>query len=226
MSSILPLRVAFDHLLVASWQASVMIALVAASHALLGRRISPRWRGAMWMLVFVRLAMPALPPSPMSVFNLRPSSSPPSPAVQPAEATTVTYGVVLPPPTPFVTAPAIPPPPNPPTDWFNIAAAIWSVTAIALIARHCFGMILAARRFCSLPHSIDPRLRAVMRECADEMNAAPLDIAETDLIATPALAGIIRPVLLIPPALAAGLSRDELRAVMHHELAHAQRNDV
>ena len=56
----------------ASWQASVLAALVLAVQLILGNRIAARWRHAMWLLVFVRLALPVLPSSPLSVFNLAP----------------------------------------------------------------------------------------------------------------------------------------------------------
>ena len=60
------------------WQAAVLAALVLAAQALIGRRIPPRWRHAMWMLVLVRLALPVVPRSPFSVFNLAPTQREPS----------------------------------------------------------------------------------------------------------------------------------------------------
>ena len=46
--------------------------LIAVIHGLFGRHIAPRWRHAMWMLVLVRLALPVVPSSPVSLFNLAP----------------------------------------------------------------------------------------------------------------------------------------------------------
>src|SRR5262245_815327 len=59
----------------ASWQASVLAALVLAVHLVLGKRLPARWRHAMWMLVLVRLALPVVPSSPLSVFNLAPKDA-------------------------------------------------------------------------------------------------------------------------------------------------------
>ena len=53
----------------ASWQASVLAALVLAVQLMLGNRLPARWRHAMWMLVLRRLALPVVPSSPMSVFT-------------------------------------------------------------------------------------------------------------------------------------------------------------
>ena len=60
----------------ASWQASVLAVLVLAVQLMLGNRLPARWRHAMWMLVLLRLALPVVPSSPMSVFNLAPKKAP------------------------------------------------------------------------------------------------------------------------------------------------------
>src|SRR5690349_4094584 len=68
----------------ASWQASVLAVLVLAVQLMLGNRLPARWRHAMWMLVLLRLALPVVPSSPMSVFNLAPKKAPvvsPTPVV-------------------------------------------------------------------------------------------------------------------------------------------------
>src|SRR5205807_1577262 len=70
------------------------------------------------------------------------------------------------------------------------------------------------------------RLIAAVTECAAEMSTSSPRVIETDLVSTPAAAGIFRPVLLLPPALADLLGADDLYAVIRHELAHAQRRDV
>ena len=61
----------------ASWQASVLALLVCIVQLTFGRRIPPRWRHTMWLLVFVRLALPVVPSSPLSVFNLTPAANTP-----------------------------------------------------------------------------------------------------------------------------------------------------
>src|SRR5689334_1582408 len=53
-----------------SAQASVLIVLVLAVQWICGRRLQPRWRCALWLLVALRLVWPWAIPSPASVFNL------------------------------------------------------------------------------------------------------------------------------------------------------------
>src|ERR1017187_3525558 len=57
-------------LLKASWQAAVLIVLVLLAQWALGRRLKPRWRYGLWLLVMLRLALPWTVPSAVSVFNL------------------------------------------------------------------------------------------------------------------------------------------------------------
>jgi beta-lactamase regulating signal transducer with metallopeptidase domain len=57
-------------LLKASWQAAVLIVLVLAAQFVLRRRLAPRWRYRIWLLVVLRPAMPWTVPSAVSLFNV------------------------------------------------------------------------------------------------------------------------------------------------------------
>src|SRR5688572_14078851 len=57
-------------LLKASWQGAVLILLVLAVQWAFGRRLNPRWRYGLWLLVLMRLALPWTIPAPMSLFNV------------------------------------------------------------------------------------------------------------------------------------------------------------
>lgn len=52
-----------------------------------------------------------------------------------------------------------------------------------------------------------------------------LHIATSQRIAGPAMLGVFRPTLLLPPAFVERLSQEELYALLGHELAHIQRHD-
>jgi bla regulator protein BlaR1 len=59
----------FGWLLRASWQAAALAILVLAAQAVFRKKLSARWRYALWLLVLARLALPVSPPSPVSIFN-------------------------------------------------------------------------------------------------------------------------------------------------------------
>ena len=50
-------------------------------------------------------------------------------------------------------------------------------------------------------------------------------IAVCERIAAPVLVGIVRPMILLPPAALTGWSPDEIEMVLLHELAHVRRWD-
>ena len=54
----------------ASWQGSVLVLIVLAVQRLFRSRLTPAGRMALWWLVLARLALPALPPSPWSLYNV------------------------------------------------------------------------------------------------------------------------------------------------------------
>src|SRR5438309_5857870 len=60
----------FTSLLKTSWQGAVLILLVLAVQWLFGRRLLPRWRYALWLLVMIRLALPWTIPTRVSLFNV------------------------------------------------------------------------------------------------------------------------------------------------------------
>src|SRR5688500_5471432 len=53
-----------------SWQALVLVVIVAGLQWVFGKLLTPRWKYALWMLVVVRLLMPAAPSSSWSVFSV------------------------------------------------------------------------------------------------------------------------------------------------------------
>jgi beta-lactamase regulating signal transducer with metallopeptidase domain/type II secretory pathway component GspD/PulD (secretin) len=61
----------FDWLLKASFQTSVLVALVVCTRWLLARRLPPAWRYGLWLLVVIRLVVPRSPHSEWSIFNLQ-----------------------------------------------------------------------------------------------------------------------------------------------------------
>src|SRR4030042_5275942 len=64
----------FDWLLWASLQGTVLIVLIVLVQKILRRRLPVRWHYILWLLLLIRLAVPWLPESRISVFNLVPRS--------------------------------------------------------------------------------------------------------------------------------------------------------
>ena len=203
----------FLRMAIASAHAGGIALLVWLVTALAGRRISARWRCALWSLVFVRLLLPALPASPASLLNLAPAgtairvATPPLPA---GDDVTITYGVI-----PDAAAAAAPARPEVSTSTVRRSdvTIAWLAVAAALLARRAIGYLLLGRTLRRLAPLCDDRLLGMRA-------------VESDAVTSPGVVGLVRPTLLLPPGLLARLSPDELRFVVLHEAAHLRRGDL
>ena len=71
------------------------------------------------------------------------------------------------------------------------------------------------------------RLPELLDECRERMGIRkPLGLRLSKSLPSPAACGLASPVIVMPAALAKNLSREKLRAVLLHELAHVKRYDL
>jgi len=94
--------------------------------------------------------------------------------------------------------------------WTTIALAIWALGTAFLVIR------IAASHL---------QLTRVARRATRGDDIGDLAVRSTDEVAVPAIAGLFRPVLLLPPD-ADSWTPELRRAVLHHELAHVRRHDA
>jgi len=208
----------FPGLLKISWEAAILIFLVLAAQWFCGGRLKPRWRYALWLLVVLRLALPATIPSPASLFNVLKMPS----AGQPVPPETV--------PVQTMDAP--------------VASGTGTATAVSSISGHWLGWLWVAgmlvlagcvafnqykfhRRVARQRPLIDEPTLNLLEDCKALMGVTtPVTVIETEAIQSPALFGFVRPRLLLPRGLVSRFTREELRYVFLHELAHVKRHDI
>jgi beta-lactamase regulating signal transducer with metallopeptidase domain len=220
-------------LLKASWQAAVLILLVLAAQWIFGRRLSPRWRYGLWLLVVARLALPWTVPSSVSVFNLL---SYPKAAVKVASlrAKPEAMGSVAP------TAEAVRA--AAPYDTAAEASAVaaprfrlnlshvllaWATGAFALAGCLTITHFRLWRRVAPRRPLIDARVLNLLEDCKQAMGLrVPVTLVETPAVGSPSLFGFVRPRLLLPVGLTRDFTQEELRYVFLHELSHIKRRDI
>ncbi|HEV2293764.1 MAG TPA: M56 family metallopeptidase [Tepidisphaeraceae bacterium] len=216
----------------ASWQASVLAAMVMAVQLAFGKHLPARWRHAMWMLVLVRLALPVAPSSPVSVFNLAPA---PAPAHAPlgvvVQAPVEIAGISIERETPVDgNAPHAPSPEVAPdlwTRWPQVLAILWALGASLLALRIAWATWHVWRTLRRLDRVDDAAIQDILRAAATELGVHRLPrLLAGDGLFSPALVGVIRPRLLVPRDLLASFDPAELRLIFLHELAHLKRRDV
>jgi beta-lactamase regulating signal transducer with metallopeptidase domain len=204
----------------ASWQASVIIILVLLIHMFAGRWLTPRWRLALWSVVFIRLLMPVPPASEWSIFNLTQRA----PMI--AEVFSEPAAVITPSDT-VMPAPVAMRVMEPPWSLWNYAALAWLCGAIGVGLFMLIVALRLSRRLAVLPDVDDARLQPLLAEARTTMHLrrAPRIVIDPRAPA-PALFGLLRPTLVLPPGLIARLDDQQLRHVLLHEFAHLRRRDL
>jgi beta-lactamase regulating signal transducer with metallopeptidase domain len=211
----------FGWLLSASWQASVLALLVLAVQAVLRGRLNPRWRYALWLLVLLRLIVPALPESALSLFQFAPP---------PPTALTVTVTEPL-----FVAESALPPANLPPEStppvhlfsFYTLLALAWLAGATVLFVLTALVNWRFARQVASSPAVTDPELRHLFADARAELGVRrSIRLIESGQVQSPAIMGLFQPTLLLPGDARTKFDPRELRLIFLHELAHLKRGDV
>ena len=104
---------------------------------------------------------------------------------------------------------------------------LWTAGLIVALLR-IVGGVLALHRLVrgdAMPAS--RRLEAITQRLARRMRVPGLvAVRESARLQVPVVVGWIRPLILVPAALASGLSPASLEALVAHELAHIRRYDI
>ena len=111
----------------------------------------------------------------------------------------------------------------------NLLMAIviaWLIGVAAMSIRLAGGWVLTRRLATRAAVAVPPVIEHAARSVARRLNVRrTVSILESSLVAVPTLIGWLKPVVLLPTAALAGLSPDQLRAILAHELAHVRRHD-
>ncbi len=231
-------------LLRTSWQASVLVLLVLAAQWLFRGRLNARWQYALWLLVVARLAMPSLPTSSWSVFNVvhyaaRETAAPRTNSDMPKATLPITVPELV---TDLRTVPenlerghiesisrsmAVPSAVFDKQHLMRNAAVVW-LAGLLLLGGRAIGQNMAfVRRLRNAKAVTDAEMLAVFVRCKQVMGvSSPLPLVETDHVKSPALYGFFRPTLLLPLNVMGRFSAAEQRNIFLHELAHVKRRDM
>ena len=220
------------------WQTSaaaagLTIALVLVL-GIFGNRISPRWRCFLWALVAARLLI-MIPPlsGPLSWQQF---ADLPMHGVEDKQSGADQAPIFVQPVDPFLPKVWSPPPSPDPEEIKSTRRWPWSLPD-TLTGIYFLGLaIFLGLALCNLI-----RLRAMIRAsqpAGDDLNTALRQACEfvgikrtpqiriSEHAASPALAGLIRPVILFPAEHAGELSGEQLQHVLLHELGHFRRRDL
>lgn len=226
-----------------SLQGALLVAVIVAVQWAFAKRLSPGWRHALWGLLVVRLLLVWAPASPLSVYNLAPREVP-AIAMQ-APAITAHTEVSTVPESPVPPDASLATEPKGSRDfsdgrdsraWGSYVNGVDFRAAASLVWLGVFSVLLLAMAGQSLHFGRQVRRGRIvtysgtlelLEECRATLRVSPfLALVETDCVRSPALLGCIRPKLLLPCGFLDALSREEMRHVFLHELAHVKRGDI
>jgi beta-lactamase regulating signal transducer with metallopeptidase domain len=211
----------FAWLLEASWQASVLVALVLLLQMAMRQRLNPRWHHALWLLVIARLLLPVLPESALSLFQF----APPSPQLV---TETMTEPIFEAPSAPMIAAP--------PFVAHVVAHHFSAFTALALVwLLGALGLLILtsrvnrrfARHMAAAPQVSDLHLLKLAEAAQRELGLhRRLRMIESSQVQSPAIMGLFHATLILPSEIRSRFSDDELRFIFLHEFAHLKRGDI
>lgn len=226
-------------LIEASWLVTLLVLLVLVAELTLGSMLTPRWRYGLWLLVVARLAVPWSPEVDAGLLRWKVESvTRPFPAwidtprTAPAPVTSAPVATTRPrAAAPSLVRAAAGPVVEPAAharrpDPALAIAAVWALGALLLLGRDLWREWLFRRRLADATPLADDRAVALLDSCRREIGVRRLLALETDLVASPAVFGLVNPRLLLPRGLVARLSTEELRPVLRHELFHVRHGDV
>jgi beta-lactamase regulating signal transducer with metallopeptidase domain/ankyrin repeat protein len=224
----------FRIVLAASWQSSFVILLILLVRPLMGPRIPARWRYLLWSLVLGRLLIPiaVLPSSPVSLQNLsvvnRPMAQMELIVPSPRE---VGVSSALSEMTPKLQSPPVAessvyaPTPRP-VPWLSVIAAVWFMGTLVALGLIIGVQVRLRRRLYGESVSPDSDLLDVWTKCRLRVGVkkGPA-LLMSDEVSSPALVGLLRPILLLPERGRAVFNTEDWENVFVHEPAHYRRAD-
>ncbi|MCX6916483.1 MAG: M56 family metallopeptidase, partial [Verrucomicrobia bacterium] len=240
---------AFDWTWQNSLQVALLVGLVVLVQTVLARWLTPRLRYALSLLILLRLLLPAVPSSPLSLENLiRPAArleahslapergrfgeaslpeavlpdAPATPIV--AEPAPVAPTTSLPVVTPFVAAP---PSRLPALSAAELLGLVWACGLLALVSLAGWRYAQWCRLIRQGRRLAEPRLLALLDGARQAMGVRrPVTLVAMARLGSPAVFGFRRVRLLLPETMLDQLTDQDLRLLFLHEMAHVRRHDM
>ena len=232
-----------------SLQVALLVGLVVLVQTVLARWLTPRLRYALSLLILLRLLLPAVPSSPLSLENLfrpvarleahslapergrlgdatLPEAALPDAPVTPivAEPAPVAPATSLPVVTPSVVAP---PSRLPALSVAEMLGLAWGCGLLALVSLAVWRYTQWCRLIRQGRRLADPRLLALLDGARQAMGVRrPVTLVAMARLGSPAVFGFRRVRLLLPETMLDQLTDQDLRLLFLHEMAHVRRHDM
>lgn len=116
------------------------------------------------------------------------------------------------------------------TSYFNqhasLFVAIWFLVFLAKAVKLMGGLVYVQRIKHYKTHTPGHYWTSRMQELANALGVkVPVRLLESELVKVPLVAGVLKPIILVPLGLMANMPAGQVEAILLHELAHIRRRD-
>lgn len=112
------------------------------------------------------------------------------------------------------------------SNWVPFVVDVYLLGVVGMMARVLIGLWGGRRLRRQSTSVLDERLQEILMQQVKRIGVRFVPVlAYCDAIDVPAVVGLLKPVILLPFSMTAGLSLEQLEAVIAHELAHLRRYD-
>lgn len=109
---------------------------------------------------------------------------------------------------------------------FPLVVSLWFLGMVLFLVKMVGGLIYSERiRFVGITPFPETWTRKISALKSKMKISRPVKLVESCLVRVPMVIGFIKPVILIPLGALSGIPRDQVEAIIAHELAHIRRND-
>jgi len=110
--------------------------------------------------------------------------------------------------------------------WQGIVFLMWFV-GVLVFAAVLVQRLRFVRGLVAFSEPVDARFRQIIEECGRQVGIRhEIRLRASGTMSSPAICGLVRPIVLVPARLLDTLSAEGLKAVFIHELAHMKRGDL
>ena len=207
------------------WQSSLLIGILFTLDWLLRRRVRAAVRYALWLSVLVKLLLPPSLAFPSGIsYWLRPPAQ--APSVHRGRALVVTLGtddsLAVLPPSPLASMKIRRP---------TLSVAAWGLVISSCMSLGLLGWMLVrwsqvrrdTRRATAAPGWVNELLEEARYSAGLRFSVRVL---LTEQAVSPAVCGLLHPIILVPRTLIEQLTCKQMRAILLHEVIHLRRGDV
>ena len=227
-------------ILLATWRALPILIVVTGIGLVLRRKLTPSLHALLLTVVLVRLLLPVSVGSPLSLHEpidnwFSGDSGESASRTGPPMARDHVYD--LPQPVDFIASPEVlyrvqaQPLMTSTYSWQDVVCVAILFIVVSVSIWLLFRAVLSHIRFAIRLRSCrlldqQPLVDLMLRECDSLSVGRRPALREVSSLPAPAVFGIFRKTICLPPGLIATLSEQELRWVIRHELAHICRRDI